>query len=59
VVKAASETRTADTRERLLGDLGEMHEEFLKKMMELSRHVTDLEDRSSRATGTSPPRPTS
>jgi DNA-binding NtrC family response regulator len=45
VVKAASETRTADTRERLLGDLGEMHEEFLKKMMELSRHVTDLEDK--------------
>jgi DNA-binding NtrC family response regulator len=45
VIKAASETRSADTRERLLGDVAEMHEEFLRKMMELSRQVTDLEDK--------------
>jgi DNA-binding NtrC family response regulator len=45
VLEAARETRTADTRERLLVDVGEMHEEFLKKVMELSRQVTDLEDR--------------
>jgi len=45
VIQAASETRSADTRERLLVEVAEAHEEFLKKMMELSRQVTDLEDK--------------
>jgi DNA-binding NtrC family response regulator len=45
VLKAAGDTRTADTRERLLSEVAETHEEFLKKMMDLSRQVTDLEDK--------------
>ena len=45
VVKAATEIRSAVTRERLLAEVAEVHEEFLKRMMELSRHVTDLEDK--------------
>jgi DNA-binding NtrC family response regulator len=45
VVKAASDTRSAETRELLLAEVGETHEEFLKKMMDLSRQVTDLEDK--------------
>jgi DNA-binding NtrC family response regulator len=45
VMKAATEIRSADTRERVLAEVAETHEEFLKKMMELSRQVTDLEDK--------------
>jgi DNA-binding NtrC family response regulator len=45
VLEAARETRSADTRDRLLAEVAETHEEFLKKMMELSRQVTDLEDK--------------
>jgi DNA-binding NtrC family response regulator len=45
VIKAAMETRSADTRERVLAEVLEVHEEFLKRMMELSKHVTDLEDK--------------
>jgi DNA-binding NtrC family response regulator len=52
VVKAATESRGADTRERLLGEVAETHEEFLKKMMELSRQVTDLEDKILSREGT-------
>src|SRR6185436_7777567 len=45
VLKAAIDARSSDTRELLLGEVKEMHEEFLKRMMELSRQVTDLEDK--------------
>jgi len=45
IIKAAIETRSAVTRERLLEEVAETHEEFLKRMMDLSRQVTDLEDR--------------
>jgi len=45
VIKAATETRSADTRERLLSEVAETHEEFLRKMMDLSKQVTDLEDK--------------
>ena len=45
ILKAATEARSSDTRELLLGEVKEMHEEFLKRMMELSRQVTDLEDK--------------
>ena len=45
VLKAAGETRAADTRDRLLAEVAETHEDFLKKMMDLSRQVTDLEDK--------------
>src|SRR3954453_15423510 len=44
-MKAATGMRSADTRERVLAEVAETHEEFLKKMMELSRQVTDLEDK--------------
>lgn len=39
------QTRQSVGRERLLGEVSEIHEEFLHKMMELQRQVTDLEDR--------------
>lgn len=45
VIKAATETRSAETRERLIADVVETHEEFLKRMMDLSKQVTDLEDK--------------
>jgi DNA-binding NtrC family response regulator len=45
VIKAATETRSAETRERLLTEVIETHEDFLKRMMELSKQVTDLEDK--------------
>ena len=45
VVKAALETRAADTRDRLLTEVAETHEDFLRKMMDLSKQVTDLEDK--------------
>jgi DNA-binding NtrC family response regulator len=45
IVKAATEVRSATTREGLLTEVAEAHEEFLKRMMELSRQVTDLEDK--------------
>jgi DNA-binding NtrC family response regulator len=45
VMAVAREIRSAQTRDQLLTEVAEMHEEFLKKMMELSRAVTDLEDK--------------
>jgi DNA-binding NtrC family response regulator len=45
VVAAAREIRSAQTRDQLLVEVVEIHEAFLKKMMELSRTVTDLEDK--------------
>jgi DNA-binding NtrC family response regulator len=54
VVEAALELRKTDTREQLLADVAEMHEEFLRKMMELSRQVTDLEDKLAARDGAPP-----
>jgi DNA-binding NtrC family response regulator len=45
VVAAAVEIRSAITRDQLLVEVAEVHETFLKKMMELTRHATDLEDK--------------
>jgi DNA-binding NtrC family response regulator len=45
VLAVAGEIRSAETRDQLLIDVAEIHEEFLKRMMELSRSVTDLEDK--------------
>jgi DNA-binding NtrC family response regulator len=45
VMAVAREIRSSQTRDQLLTEVAEMHEEFLKKMMELSRAVTDLEDK--------------
>ncbi len=45
VVKAASDVQAAMAREQLLEDLLEMNEELLRKMMSLSRHAIDAEDK--------------
>lgn len=45
VVLAAVEIRSAITRDQLLVEVAEVHDTFLKKMMELTRHATDLEDK--------------
>jgi DNA-binding NtrC family response regulator len=42
---AARGTRATIDREKLLTEVAEVHEEFLNKMMDLSRHVMDLEDK--------------
>jgi DNA-binding NtrC family response regulator len=54
VVEAARELRVAEAREQLLGDVAEMHEEFLKRMMDLSRQVTDLEEKIMARDGEAP-----
>lgn len=45
VVALAAAIKAAANRERLLDEVAEVHETFLTEMMELSRRVTDLEDR--------------
>jgi DNA-binding NtrC family response regulator len=45
VVEAARELRVAEAREKLIGEVVETHEEFLHRMMDLSRQVTDLEEK--------------
>jgi two-component system OmpR family response regulator len=45
VVEAARQLRATDAREKLLSEAAEVHEEFLKRMMELSRQVTDLQEK--------------
>ncbi len=45
VLAAAAEVRATSTREELLRDMAEVHDDFLKQMMEVARQVTDLEDR--------------
>ncbi len=45
VVRAAAEVRAVASREELVGQVAEVHEDFLKQMMDLSRQVTDLEDK--------------
>jgi DNA-binding NtrC family response regulator len=45
VVAAAKDIRTAARREQVLTEVSEVHEEFLRRLMDLSRQVTDLEDK--------------
>ncbi len=45
VVEVATSSSAAINREQLLVDMAELHEEFLKRMMDMSRQVTDLEDK--------------
>ena len=45
VVRAASDVQAAMAREQLLEDLVEMNEELLRKMMSISRHAIDAEDK--------------
>jgi CheY-like chemotaxis protein len=42
---ATRDIRAAARRERLLEEVAGVHEDFLREMMGLSRHVTDLEDK--------------
>ncbi len=51
VLKATRNLRAGINRDRLLEEVAEMHEEFLKEMIDLSRHVTDLEDKILRGDG--------
>jgi DNA-binding NtrC family response regulator len=54
VVEAARELRATEAREKLLAETAEMHDEFLKRMMELSRQVTDLEEKLMSRDGDAP-----
>lgn len=45
VVKAATEVQSAVRREQLLTELCDMNEELLRRMMTLSRQLTDAEDK--------------
>jgi len=45
VVEAATELKSTSERNTLLEEVSEAHEEFMRKMRELSKHVVDLEDR--------------
>ncbi len=45
VVKAAEEIQAAQTREQLLAEFAEVNDELLRKLMEMSKHALDLEDR--------------
>jgi DNA-binding NtrC family response regulator len=44
-------TRATINRDKLLDEVTEIHESFLKEMMDLSRHVIDLEDKLLRDDG--------
>jgi DNA-binding response OmpR family regulator len=54
VVRATAEMGTDAQRERLLGEASEIHEEFLKRLLAVSREATDLEDRLAGRTGAAP-----
>lgn len=60
VLAAATDVRVTVSKDQLLSEVAEVHDEFLKKMMDLSRQVTDLEDKvlsredSSTASGLGP-----
>ena len=47
VVELAAESRVDLDGRKLLGEAAEVHEEFLRRMMETARKVTDLEERLS------------
>jgi DNA-binding NtrC family response regulator len=51
VLAASRELRSSQSREQLLGEVAELHDEFLRQMMEISRHATDLEDKLLRRDG--------
>ena len=51
VLKAASDVKAAMAREQLLLDLVELNEELLRKMMALSRHAIDAEDKLTEREG--------
>ncbi|MCG5055480.1 MAG: response regulator [Myxococcales bacterium] len=55
VIRACQEIEAKTDTQRLLTQLGEVHEDFLREMMDLSRRLVDLEDRLlSREQGSSP-----
>jgi DNA-binding NtrC family response regulator len=45
VVEAATELKSGGERTLLLEEVAESHEDFLRKMREMSKQITDLEDR--------------
>jgi DNA-binding NtrC family response regulator len=45
VVQAALDVRATHTRDQLLTDVAEVHEDFLRRMMDMNRQITDLEDK--------------
>jgi DNA-binding NtrC family response regulator len=45
VLDAATELRSTGERTALLEEVSESHEDFLRKMREMSKQITDLEDR--------------
>jgi DNA-binding NtrC family response regulator len=51
VLAAARDLKASLDRERLLEEVAEVHEGFLREMMALSRQVTDLEDKILRGEG--------
>ncbi len=51
VLAAAQTVRATINRDKLFEDVAEIHESFLKEMMDLSRHVMDLEDKLLRGDG--------
>lgn len=55
VIKACQEVEAKADSQRLMLQLSELHEDFLREMMDLSRRVVDIEDRIlSREQGSSP-----
>jgi DNA-binding NtrC family response regulator len=51
VLSAARSVRTSISRDRLLDEAAEVHELFLKEMMDIARHATELEDKLLRVDG--------
>ncbi|HJZ85086.1 MAG TPA: response regulator [Polyangia bacterium] len=47
LIELAAESRLDVDRRKILGEAHELHEEFLRRMMETARKVTDLEERLS------------
>jgi DNA-binding NtrC family response regulator len=59
VLKAALETQATVSRDRLIDEMAEVHEEFLKKLLEVTKNLADLEERSRGGSGSTPtPTPT-
>ena len=51
VLSAAQAVRATIDRDKLFEEVAEIHESFLKEMMDFSRHVMDLEDKLLRGDG--------
>lgn len=45
VVQAGLDIHAAASREQLLADVTEIHDDFLRRMMDMTRQLTDLEDK--------------